>query len=68
MDLGLDWRQLLTQLISFSCVFFVLWRFAYKPIFAMLQARKEKIAEALADGGGTPENPGGCRRSGEQAD
>jgi F-type H+-transporting ATPase subunit b len=49
MDLGLDWRQLLTQLISFSCVFFVLWRFAYKPIFAMLQARKEKIAEALAN-------------------
>jgi F-type H+-transporting ATPase subunit b len=49
MDLGLDWRQLLTQLISFSCVFFVLWRFAYKPIFAMLQARKEKIAETLAN-------------------
>ncbi|HEV2320423.1 MAG TPA: F0F1 ATP synthase subunit B [Verrucomicrobiae bacterium] len=49
MDLGLDWRQLLTQLISFSIVFFVLWRFAYKPIFAMLQARREKIAEALAN-------------------
>jgi F-type H+-transporting ATPase subunit b len=49
MDLGLDWRQLLTQLISFSCVFFVLWRFAYKPIFSMLQARKEKIAESLAN-------------------
>ncbi|MGH8024751.1 MAG: ATP synthase F0 subunit B, partial [Limisphaerales bacterium] len=49
MELGLDWRQLLTQLISFSCVFFVLWRFAYKPIFAMLQARREKIAEALAN-------------------
>jgi F-type H+-transporting ATPase subunit b len=49
MGLGLDWRELLTQLISFSCVFFVLWRFAYKPIFSMLQARKEKIAEALAN-------------------
>jgi F-type H+-transporting ATPase subunit b len=49
MELGLDWRQLLTQLISFSIVFFVLWRFAYKPIFSMLQARKEKIAEALAN-------------------
>jgi F-type H+-transporting ATPase subunit b len=48
-QLGLDWRQLLTQLISFSCVFFVLWRFAYKPIFSMLQARKEKIAESLAN-------------------
>jgi F-type H+-transporting ATPase subunit b len=49
MGLGLDWRELLTQLISFSIVFFVLWRFAYKPIFSMLQARKEKIAESLAN-------------------
>ena len=49
MGLGLDWRELLTQLISFSCVFLVLWRFAYKPIFSMLQARKEKIAESLAN-------------------
>jgi F-type H+-transporting ATPase subunit b len=49
MELGLDWRQLLTQLISFSFVFFILWRFAYKPIFAMLQARREKIAESLAN-------------------
>jgi F-type H+-transporting ATPase subunit b len=49
MGLGLDWRELLTQLISFSCVFAVLWAFAYKPIFAMLQARKEKIAESLAN-------------------
>src|SRR3984957_19590491 len=47
--LGLDWRILLAQTISFSIVFFVLWKFAYGPIFAMLQARREKIAEALAN-------------------
>jgi F-type H+-transporting ATPase subunit b len=48
-ELGIDWRALLTQTISFSIVFFVLWRFAYKPIFAMLQLRREKIAESLAN-------------------
>ncbi|MGH7953037.1 MAG: F0F1 ATP synthase subunit B [Limisphaerales bacterium] len=48
-ELGIDWRSLVTQLISFSIVFFVLWRFAYRPIFAMLQTRREKIAEALAN-------------------
>ena len=48
-SLGLDWRILLAQTISFSIVFFVLWKFAYGPIFAMLQARREKIAEALAN-------------------
>jgi F-type H+-transporting ATPase subunit b len=48
-ELGIDWRALVTQLISFSIVFFVLWRFAYKPIFSMLQARRDKIAESLAN-------------------
>lgn len=47
--LGIQWRILLMQAISFSIVFFVLWRFAYRPIFAMLHARREKIAEALAN-------------------
>ncbi len=48
-ELGIDWRALIMQLISFSIVFFVLWRFAYKPIFAMLQTRRDKIAESLAN-------------------
>jgi F-type H+-transporting ATPase subunit b len=47
--LGIDWRILIAQTISFSVVFFVLWKFAYGPIFNMLQARGEKIAEALAN-------------------
>jgi F-type H+-transporting ATPase subunit b len=47
--LGIQWKILVSQTISFSIVFFVLWRFAYKPIFQMLQARREKIAEALAN-------------------
>lgn len=48
-ELGIQWRVLIAQTISFSVVFAVLWYFAYKPIFAMLQARREKIAEALAN-------------------
>jgi F-type H+-transporting ATPase subunit b len=48
-QLGIDWRALTTQLISFSIVFFVLWRFAYKPIFTMLQLRRDKITESLAN-------------------
>ena len=47
--LGIQWKILVEQTINFSIVFFVLWRFAYKPIFQMLQARREKIAEALAN-------------------
>lgn len=47
--LGIEWKILIAQVISFSIVFFVLWRFAYRPIFTMLQARREKIAESLAN-------------------
>lgn len=47
--LGIQWQILLAQTISFSLVFFVLWKFAYGPIFAMLNARREKIAESLAN-------------------
>ena len=48
-ELGIDWKMLVAQTISFSVVFFVLWRFAYKPIFVMLQVRREKIADGLAN-------------------
>ena len=47
--LGIQWKILLTQTISFSIVLFFLWRFAYRPIFAMLEARREKIADGLAN-------------------
>ena len=47
--LGIQWKILLVQTVSFSLVFFVLWRYDYKPIFSMLNARRDKIAEALAN-------------------
>jgi F0F1-type ATP synthase membrane subunit b/b' len=61
--LGIDWRMLIAQLISFSIVFFVLWKLAYKPIFNMLEIRRQKIAESLANAGAARQNrdrpPGG---------
>jgi F-type H+-transporting ATPase subunit b len=47
--LGIQWKILLAQTVSFSIVLFFLWRFAYRPIFAVLEARREKIAEGLAN-------------------
>jgi F-type H+-transporting ATPase subunit b len=47
--LGIQWQMLLVQTISFAAVFFVLWKWAYGPIFNMLAARQQKIAEALAN-------------------
>ena len=48
-ELGIQWKILAAQAINFSIVFFVLWRFAYKPVFTMLDARQKKIAEGVAN-------------------
>ena len=48
-ELGIHWKILAAQAINFSIVLFVLWRFAYKPVFNMLEARRQKIAEAMAN-------------------
>ena len=47
--LGIRWIELLAQTISFSFVLFVLWKLAYKPIFNMLESRRAKIAEGVAN-------------------
>ena len=47
--LGIQWQKLLVQGIDFSIALVVLWWLAYKPIFNILDARKVKIAEGLAN-------------------
>lgn len=47
--LGIQWPKLIAQFVNFAIVLFVLWRFAYKPVFKLLEARRLKIAEGIAD-------------------
>ena len=44
---GLNGWALLSQIISFSLVAFVLYRFAYHPILNVLEARRKTIADSL---------------------
>ena len=46
---GVDWPHLLAQIVSFSIVCAVLYRFAYKPVLAMLNVRREQIAQGQAN-------------------
>jgi F-type H+-transporting ATPase subunit b len=46
--LGIDWRLLTFQIVNFSIVLLVLWRFLYRPLIAFLEKRKERIEEGLA--------------------
>ena len=46
---GVDWPHLIAQVVSFSIVCAVLFRLAYTPILAMLERRRELIAQGLAN-------------------
>jgi len=44
---GWNWQLFLSQVISFSIVAFLLRRFAYKPILAVLEDRRRRVEEGL---------------------
>src|SRR3974377_1127141 len=46
---GVDWAHLIAQIISFGIVCILLHRYAYRPVLAMLAARREEIAQGLAN-------------------
>ncbi|MDB6170687.1 MAG: hypothetical protein JWM88_3551 [Verrucomicrobia bacterium] len=46
-DFGLSVPLVLAQIVSFSIVAFVLWKFAFKPVLATLDTRQQKIEAGL---------------------
>lgn len=46
---GVDWSHLLAQIISFSIVCAVLYKFAYRRILEMLEQRRQQIALGIAN-------------------
>ena len=46
---GVDWPHLIAQIISFSIVCAVLYKYAYGPILAMLEQRREQITQGITN-------------------
>jgi F-type H+-transporting ATPase subunit b len=46
---GVDWTHLIAQIISFCIVCALLYKFAYRRVLAMLEQRRQQIAEGLAN-------------------
>lgn len=44
---GIDWKLILIQAVNFGLLLFVLHRFLYKPILAIIDARREKIERSI---------------------
>lgn len=46
---GVDWSHFISQVISFVLVAILLQRFAYKPILQVLEERRQRISDGLAN-------------------
>jgi F-type H+-transporting ATPase subunit b len=46
---GVDWPHLGAQIISFGIVCAILYKFAYRRVLAMLEERRQQIAQGLAN-------------------
>jgi|SRR5215813_8930284 len=46
---GVDWTHLIAQTISFAIVCAILYKFAYRRILAMLEQRRQQIAQGMAN-------------------
>jgi F-type H+-transporting ATPase subunit b len=46
---GVNWPHFIAQCISFGIVAFALYKFAYRPILNVLEERRQRIAESLAN-------------------
>lgn len=48
-EFGVDWPHFIAQIVSFLIVAFLLHRFAYRRVVDMLEERRQRIAEGLAN-------------------
>lgn len=47
-NFGVDWKLLFAQVVNFAVLFWVLKRFAYGPVLAMLSNRRKEIEKGIA--------------------
>lgn len=48
-NFGINWFLLAAQIVNFLIVIWLLKKFAYKPIFSMLEKRRKQIEQGLKD-------------------
>ncbi|OGL68569.1 ATP synthase F0 subunit B [Candidatus Uhrbacteria bacterium RIFCSPLOWO2_01_FULL_47_24] len=46
-NLGIDWRLLIAQLVNFTILLAVLYKFLYKPVLKLLHDRSQKIEQGI---------------------
>ena len=46
---GVDWKLLIAQAVNFAILFYLLKRFAYAPVLAMLKRREDIVRKGMDD-------------------
>ena len=46
---GIQWSLLIAQAVNFGIVLIALWYVLYKPVLAMLERRRELVAQSVSD-------------------
>ncbi len=45
--LGIDWKLFIAQIVNFTILLFVLYKYAYKPVLEMLDKRAKMVARSV---------------------
>ena len=65
--LGVNWKLFIAQLINFSVVLFVMWKWVYTPLIKIIDARTAKIDKGLNDAHAAAAAKSGAEKASEEA-
>lgn len=65
--LGVNWKLFIAQLVNFSVVLFVMWKWVYRPLLKIIDARTAKIDKGLKDAEAAASAKSGAEKASEEA-
>lgn len=66
-SLGVNWKLFVAQLINFSVVLFVMWKWVYTPLLKAIDARSAKLEKGLKDAEAASAAKTGAEKASEEA-
>jgi F-type H+-transporting ATPase subunit b len=65
--LGVNWKLFIAQLLNFSAVLFVMWKWVYTPLLKAIDVRTAKIDRGLKDADAAAAAKSGAEQAAEEA-
>lgn len=65
--LGVNWKLFVAQLLNFSVVLFVMWKWVYTPLLKIIDSRTARIDKGLKDAEAAAAAKSGAEKASEEA-